>query len=138
MELLTVSGTLESLETIREYIKAAATMAGLDRKAAYRLLVAVDEVATNIVTHGYAEAGLEGMVDVRAAIDEQTLRIVLEDRGAAYDPDLQSPSDFDLPLEQREIGGLGLLLATRNVDEFSYERLGDRNRHIFVVNRTTG
>ncbi len=138
MEQLTVPGTVESLEDIREYVKTAAAIAGLDRKAAYRLVVAVDEVASNIMTHGYAEVGLAGMVDVWAEIDEQVLTIYMEDTGVAYDPSPQSPDDFDLPLEEREIGGLGLFLANRNVDEFRYERLGDRNRHTFVVYRNTG
>ncbi len=138
MEQLTVPGTLESLEVIREYVKTAATLAGLDRKAAYRLVMAVDEVASNIMTHGYAEVGLVGMVDVWAEIDEYVLTIYMQDTGVAYDPSAQSPDDFDLPPEEREIGGLGLFLANHNVDEFRYERLGDRNRHTFVVYRNTG
>ena len=136
MEPLSASGTLESLELIRDYVKAAARMAGLDRKAAYRLQLAVDEIATNIMTHGYAEAGLEGMLEVSATLDEETLTISIEDTGVAYDPSPQPLEDLDLPLEQREIGGLGLFLAIQNVDEFRYERVGDRNRHTLIVNRT--
>jgi serine/threonine-protein kinase RsbW len=138
MEQLTVPGTVESLEVIRAYVQTAAAMAGLDRKAAYRLVVAVDEIASNIMTHGYAEVGLEGMVDVWGKIDEHVLTIYMEDTGVAYDPSPQSPDAFDLPLEAREIGGLGLFLANHNVDAFRYERLGTRNRHTFVVYRNTG
>ncbi len=138
MKQLTVPGTVESLEAIREYIKTAAAMANLDRKVAYRLVVAVDEIASNIVTHGYAEVGLAGMVDVWVKIDDHVLTVYMEDTGVAYDPSPQSPAAFDLPLEARELGGLGLFLANHNVDEFRYERLGDRNRHIFVVYRNMG
>jgi anti-sigma regulatory factor (Ser/Thr protein kinase) len=138
MEQLTVPGTLESLEIIREYVKTAAAIAGLDRKATYRLVVAVDEVASNIVTHGYAEVGLAGMVNVWAEINEPVLTIYVEDTGEAYDPSSRPADDFDLLLEEREIGGLGLFLANRNVDEFRYKRFGDRNRHTFVVYRNTG
>ena len=138
MERLSVGGTLDALEVIRAYVLAAAGKAGLDKKAAYRLQLAVDEIATNIVTHGYAEAGLEGMIDMWADLDEKALTISIEDTGVAYDPGLQSIDDKDLPLEERQIGGLGLFLAIQNVDEFHYERVGERNRHTFIVNRTPG
>lgn len=116
---------------------AAATEAGLDKRAAYRLRLAVDEIATNIITYGYNEAGREGVIDVRADIDEQALKISLEDTGAAYDPrQAPLPDDLDLPLEERRIGGLGLYLAFDGIDELLYERIDDRNRNTLIVRRT--
>jgi sigma-B regulation protein RsbU (phosphoserine phosphatase) len=97
--------------------------------------LAVDEIATNIVTHGYAEAGLEGAVKVEAFIDEKHLTVYLEDTGAAYDPTQASMPDLDLPAEERPIGGLGVYLVIQGVDKFRYERVGDRNRNIFIMNR---
>jgi serine/threonine-protein kinase RsbW len=136
MEPLSVPGTLDSLGAIAEYVKAASAAAGLDKKAAYRLRLAVDEIATNVITHGYAEAGLEGMVDIRAEIDAETLIISIEDAGEAYDPlEREAPDDLKLPLEQREIGGLGVYLVCQNVDEFFYERVGNQNRNTFIMNR---
>jgi serine/threonine-protein kinase RsbW len=133
---LTVPGHLDSLNDIAVYIMKTATEAGLDKKAAYRLRLAVDEIATNIITHGYDEAGLEGEIVVRSSIDDETLTIYLEDTGAAYNPQLnEAPHDLNLPLEERQIGGLGLYLTTRNVDKFVYKRIGNQNRHTFVVNR---
>jgi anti-sigma regulatory factor (Ser/Thr protein kinase) len=137
MEPLSVPGTLDSLGVIREYVKAAAAAAGLNKRASYRLCLAVDEIATNIVTHGYAEAGLEGVVDLRTDIDEKTLTISIEDTGTAYDPrQSESLDGLDRPLEQRPMGGLGVFLAIRGVDKFLYERVGGRNRHTFIVKRT--
>ena len=65
MEDLSVPGTLDSLAVIREYVKAAADEAGLDGRRAYRLQLAVDEIATNIVNHGYSEAGITGSVRIQ-------------------------------------------------------------------------
>jgi anti-sigma regulatory factor (Ser/Thr protein kinase) len=136
MQPLTVPGTLDSLQAIAEYVKAAAAAAGLDRKATYRLRLAVDEIATNIVTHGYAEAGIEGAVEVWAEMDERTLTLSLEDTGVAYDPrQSKPPGNLDMPLDEREIGGLGVYLVYQNVDTFDYERVGDRNRNTFCMNR---
>jgi serine/threonine-protein kinase RsbW len=137
MDPLIVPGALESLEAIREYIATAASMAGLDKRASYRLTLAVDEIAANSVQHGYAKAGIEGVLIIRADLGEQTLTISLEDTGAAYNPEHQSTVDRDIPIEQRQAGGLGLLLAIGNVDSLHYERIGNRNRHIFLVKRST-
>ena len=138
MEPLTVPGNLDSLSAIGQYIVAASADAGLEEKAAYKLRLAVDEVTTNIILHGYEEAGLQGNVYLEAHKDEKSLRIVVEDTAVPYDPTQKSPQDdLDVPLEERQIGGLGVYLAIQGVDAFKYERVGDRNRNIFIshINR---
>jgi serine/threonine-protein kinase RsbW len=135
MENLTVAGTLDSLDAIAKYVMAVAAATGLDKKTSYNLRLAVDEIATNIIIHGYEEAGREGVLDLQAVVDEQSLTISLEDTGAPYDPtERPNPDDLDLPIEQRQMGGLGVYLAIHGVDKFIYERVGDRNHNIFVVN----
>jgi serine/threonine-protein kinase RsbW len=134
MESLIVPGKLYSLRTIADYVLNAAKTAGLEKKASYNLRLAVDEIATNIIIHGYEEAGCEGNVNLQANLDEKSLTIILEDTGVRYDPTKKDPQDdLDLPLEERKIGGLGVYLAIQGVDQFSYARVGDRNRNIFVV-----
>ena len=138
MEPLTLPGTLDSLGAIAKYIKAATTAAGLDKKTSYRLRLAVDEIATNIITHGYAEAGLDGVLELSSEMDEKCLTIRLEDTGAAYDStERQTPDDLTHSLGERQTGGLGVFLAIQSVDKFLYERIGDRNWHTFIVNRST-
>jgi anti-sigma regulatory factor (Ser/Thr protein kinase) len=133
---ITVPGSLDSLDEIAGYVMKAAAIAGLDKKITYRLRLAVDEIATNIVMHGYEEAGLSGDIEVHSQIDADALTIYLEDSGVAYNPRLDKvPEDIDKPIEDRGIGGLGVYLAVQNVDKFLYERVGERNRHTFVVNR---
>jgi serine/threonine-protein kinase RsbW len=136
MESLTVRGTLEALGSVREYVMAAAAAAGLDRKATYRLILAVDEIATNAVVHGYADAGRQGDLELSAAIDTRSLSVTLEDSGPPFDPRrMPRPDDLDLPLERRDIGGLGVYLALKGVDRFVYEYAGGRNRNTFVMQR---
>lgn len=129
-------GTLTSLAPIGAFVLEHAAAAGLDRAAAYRLRLAVDEIATNIVLHGYEEAGRSGPIDVSAKLDTARLTIILEDDGEPFDPTSRSlPDDLDAPLEEREIGGLGVFLAIEGVDEFRYERAVNRNRNMFIVKR---
>jgi anti-sigma regulatory factor (Ser/Thr protein kinase) len=135
MENLTVAGTLDSLDAIAKYVMAVAAATGLDKKTSYNLRLAVDEIATNIIIHGYEEAGREGVLDLQAVVDEQSLTISIEDTGVPYDPAQRpNPDDLALPLEQRKMGGLGVYLAIHGVDKFIYERVGDQNHNIFIVN----
>jgi len=138
MKRSTVSATLDSLEAVAEFVMAAAAAAGLDKRESYRLRLAVDEIATNIIVHGYVEAGLQGALELCADIDERTLTLSIEDTGVAFDPRQAAVPETDLPLEQRPIGGLGVYLAMRSVDEFLYERVGDRNRTIFKLHLSSG
>ncbi len=134
MEPLTVPGRLDSLGAVRDYVKRAANDAGLDKKATYKLTLAVDEVATNIITHGYNEAGIEGNITLRAEHRNDALTVVLEDRAVPFDPLQQpDPDDLDQPLEQRDIGGLGIYLTLQGVDEFRYEWVDGHNRNIFTM-----
>ena len=140
MQSLLVSGNLDSLSDIGHFVNAAAAQAGLDKKVAYRLRLAVDEIATNIVVHGYDENGLTGDVLVMAELDAQALTIILEDSSPPFDPRnlLGRPEHIDRPMEERPIGGLGIYLTIENVDKFDYEFVDQRNRNIFVVRRPQG
>ena len=136
MQPLQVPGNLDSLSAIGKCVNEAALQAGLDKKATYRLRLAVDEIATNIVVHGYDEAGLSGQILVLSEIDAEALTIILEDNSPAFDPrQLGRPDHIDKPVEERPIGGLGIFLTLENVDRFDYEYVNNRNRNIFVVNR---
>ena len=133
---LTVPGELGSLGTIGEFILKAAEAAKLDKKATYRLRLAVDEMATNSIVHGYDETGLQGNVYVSAEIDDRSLFVYLEDTAPAYDPTKRpEPDDLDEPLEDREIGGLGIYLALEGVDSYEYEYVNGRNRSTFMMLR---
>lgn len=138
MKSSTVPATLDSLEAVAEFVMTAAAAAGLDKRVSYRLRLAVDEIATNIIVHGYVEAGLQGALELCADIDDRTLTLSIEDTGVAFDPRQAAVPETDLPLEQRPIGGLGVYLAMRSVDEFLYERVGDRNRTIFKLHLSSG
>jgi anti-sigma regulatory factor (Ser/Thr protein kinase) len=137
-EIITLPGTLPSLEPVRNFVKAAAEEAGLDKRQSYRLVLAIDEIATNVIIHGYQESDLEGSITLQVEVSDTKLTIFMEDTGLAYEPLSDSePEDLSKPLGERHIGGLGVFLAIHNVDRFLYERVDSRNRHIFVVFRNS-
>jgi len=139
MQPFTVPGILDSLSAIGQYVNTAALAAGLEKKVAYRLRLAVDEIATNIIIHGYQEAGRSGDIVVLSEIDQKTLTITLEDTSAPFDPrGLGRPEQIDKPIHERPIGGLGIYLTIESVDKFDYEYVNNRNRNIFIVKRPSG
>lgn len=136
MEPLIIPGVLDEIGLIGAYVVKAASKAGLEDKRAYLLRLAVDEIATNAIVHGYEKVGLEGELVITAEIGEGVLTIVLEDKGPPYNP-LKTPRPDDLhqPLGDRDLGGLGVFLAFQGLDEFRYERVGGTNRNIFMMNQ---
>ena len=136
---MTVPGTLDSLKTIANYVMSVAEQAGLEKKEAYKLRLAIDEIATNIVLHGYEEAGLTGNIDLSTNITDQAITITLEDSAIAYNPlqhNCPDESDLQQSLVERDIGGLGVFLAIDGVDDFTYEYINNRNRNQFTLNRS--
>ena len=135
MDSLTLAGQLESITAITDYVLSAAEAADLSEKTAYYLSLAVDEIATNIVLHGYEEAGLAGDLTITAVMQPKTLKIILEDSGLSYDPRQVAAPDLERPLHEREPGGLGIYLALRSVDKFHYCQHQGRNRSTFIIQK---
>lgn len=136
MNSLHLAAVPESLDAITAFVTSAAESAGLGAPTAYKLQLAVDEIATNIIVHGHQEAGRSGELTVRADLTDDALAIVLEDRAEPFDPRANaSPVNLDAAPEDREIGGLGVFLALRSVDRFEYAYVDGCNRNTFVMNR---
>lgn len=134
MNTLIVSGNLNSLNQITEYVIEITKKVGLNEIKSYKLRLAIDEIATNIIIHGYQEAGLEGNIKLHSEINPNCLTFILEDTGTFYDPTCKPPQqNFKLPLTQRPLGGLGVHLAINGVDNFIYERKDNINRNILQV-----
>jgi serine/threonine-protein kinase RsbW len=143
VESIVVSGDpnelSESLSTIRNYVMSASQAANLDKQAANRLRLAIDEVATNIIEYGYGRAGLQGQVKLSTAIDPDKLVLTLEDTAIAFNPHQHAmPTDFDAPPDERPIGGLGVFLAMKNVDAWDYEYVNNSNINRFTMKRSSG
>jgi anti-sigma regulatory factor (Ser/Thr protein kinase) len=139
MPTLTVPGELASLDAIGDFVLDQARLAGLDKQATYQLRLAVDELATNSIIHGYQENNVSGAVTVSADVDEHSLAIVVEDTAVPYNPlqrDLECVEEnFEKPLAERPIGGLGIFFVRQAVHEFRYEWREGRNRNVLIVHR---
>ncbi|WP_203329038.1 ATP-binding protein [Candidatus Laterigemmans baculatus] len=140
MRTLIVPSDLSSLDLVADLVLEEAREAGLDQRETYQLRLAVDEILTNIINYGYLANGLSGQIHVHAERYDESLVITLEDTSPPYDPCQRDTArvaeDFDKPLEERQIGGLGIYFALQAVSEFRYEYRDGRNRNIFIMRRS--
>jgi len=101
---------------------------GLPAPVRRSMHVALDELLTNTSVHGFP--GREGgEVTVEAKLGTDRVSVTLTDDGRPFDPfgvGVAAP-DTALPVEERRIGGLGIHLVRRMMDEVSYHRRADRN-----------
>ena len=88
--------------------------------------VALEEHLTNVFSYGY-KAGEKALVKVRLETAADSLNVEVSDDAWAFNPLTVPPVDTSVPLEEKPMGGLGLHLIRLNMDELSYERLGEKN-----------
>jgi len=95
--------------------------------------VALDELLANELSHGMADrdAG-SAKVEVQVQLDEERLTVTITDDGPGFDPFGQAEPDTTLSVEEREIGGLGIHLVRKLMDEVSYERRDGKNVVVLV------
>jgi anti-sigma regulatory factor (Ser/Thr protein kinase) len=99
---------------------------GLPSKLCAEFTLALDEVLTNIISYGYPDPG-EHTIIVRLAFEDGCLRAEVEDDGVPFNPLTAAEPDTAAPLEDRKIGGLGILIVKKLMDAVAYERAGGKN-----------
>lgn len=124
---ITLSAELESLSVFRALIKSAGqNVQGLNEQAVYDVQLAVDETCTNIITHGYA--GMEpGAIILKVEVAKNELVVTITDFGHAFEPIVPSAPDTDASIDEREVGGLGLLFVHMSIDDIQYESTPTEN-----------
>jgi serine/threonine-protein kinase RsbW len=128
---ISLPATSEGVARVAHEVAELGAAAGLPPARTYKLRLAAEEIATNIVDHGFGRAPRDPVPDFRMEwdCDEEWVRVHLVDTAGAFDPTAApAPTDLDAPLEERRMGGLGIHLVRASVDEFRYERRGQRNR----------
>ena len=112
---------------IRTFVEEACTTAGIGREDCLKLLLIVEELFTNTVTHGYRE---ESESPVWIAFDPRDAGFTLryEDAAPPHNPFGEyRPMDTAVLIAQQPVGGLGLKLIRNLATDFNYSRVGDRN-----------
>jgi anti-sigma regulatory factor (Ser/Thr protein kinase) len=92
-----------------------------------QLVLALDEVVTNVITHGGLASG--NAVTVTVDVQGNAILAAVEDPGPPFDPLSEAPpAPLTGSLQERPIGGLGLHIVRSIMQSLAYERADDRNR----------
>lgn len=127
MRELTVDATLESIPVITEFVDEQLIQLDCPMKAQAQIDIAIDELFSNIVHYAY-HPGI-GPATVRVEVVDEPLSVVITfiDQGVPYDPLAKADPDVTLSAEEREIGGLGIYIVKKNMNEITYEYKDGRN-----------
>ena len=94
----------------------------------------MEEAVSNIIFYAYEKGSVvDDAVDIRLEWVDRWLTVTLEDHGVAFDPTAKKDPDITLSAEERPIGGLGIFLIKKIMDEVSYRRVDGRN--IFIMRK---
>lgn len=131
---LRLDADLASLPVLDEAIEEFGTAQDWAMDMLFQVKLALEEVAVNVINHGYGESGHAFDVDLTSEPGALTIRIT--DEAQAFNPLTSAPeADLDASVDERRVGGLGLHLVQTMMDEMHYERVDGRNRLTLVKKR---
>lgn len=126
MAQITLPARLEYLEEMLNFIRASAQECRFDEKKISEIHLAAEEALVNVINYAYP--GSAGDLQLTCSVrNGATLEIEIRDQGIAFDPLSLPTPNIDAPLEERRIGGLGIYLIRKIMDEVRYAREGDSN-----------
>ena len=127
MKELTIAATVENIETVTTFVNEQLESYDCPMKAQMQIDIAIDELFGNIAHYAYNPE--IGQVTVRVEVVEAPLSVIITfiDNGVPYDPVAKANPDITLSAEEREIGGLGIYMVKKSMDEIAYEYKDGQN-----------
>lgn len=120
MKELTVPATLEELDTIQAFIEGELEETKCPMKDVLQLSIAVEEIYVNIAHYAYHPEVGEATVRIVVGGDPIQVTIQFLDHGKPFNPLLKEDADITLSAEERDIGGLGILMVKKSMDQVDY------------------
>ena len=121
MKELTIEAKVENIETVTNFVNEQLELLDCPLKAQMQIDIAIDELFGNIAHYAYNPE--IGQATVRVEVMEKPLSVVITfiDKGVPYDPLAKADPDTTLSADEREIGGLGIYMVKKSMDEITYE-----------------
>lgn len=136
MKTIRLSARIASLDTLIQFVSDFLGANGFPGERIQEIEMAAEEVLVNIIRYAYPE-GEPGEVEIRGRSEsDHELILEFEDSGAPFDPTSIPEPDLNLSLSEREVGGLGVFLVRKMVNEVRYRRAGERNILTFFVRKS--
>jgi serine/threonine-protein kinase RsbW len=134
MSKIVFDANFDNLDEIREIVAEAARQVGFSDKEIYAIQLAADEASSNIIEHAYA--GVKGgKLEIDISISDNKLKIIMRDHGKPFDPASVPEPNVKADLSERKIGGLGMYLMRKLMDEVSYESSPETGNILTMIKR---
>lgn len=127
MQERTFDAKIENLDQVLAFVDACLEPLGASMKAQMQIDVAVEEIFVNIASYAYNPNVGKATVRVEVSDEPVSVTITFVDHGVPYDPLARRDPDVTLSAEERDIGGLGVFLTKRIMDDVSYEYRNGQN-----------
>ena len=126
---LTVDATVENIPVVTAFVEEHLEQYNCPPKAQMEIDIAIDELFSNIAHYAYGKPPVEGKATVRVEVTPEPLAVIITfiDNGKPYDPLAKEDPDVTLSTEERPIGGLGIFMVKKTMDEISYEYKNGQN-----------
>jgi len=127
MKELTIAATVENIETVTDFVNEQLEALDCPMKAQMQIDIAIDELFGNIAHYAYHPE--VGNATVRVEVTEEPLAVIVTfiDKGMPYDPLRAAEPDITLSAEERNLGGLGIYMVKKSMDEITYEYKDGKN-----------
>ena len=130
---LQIEADLKELDRMRRFVEDQTTALGLDPSDIYDILLAVNEMVTNIIVHGYR--GQPGAIEIALRPADDALIIHLRDHAPPFDPTRVPAPDLTRPLHKRPPGGMGIHLTRRFIDTLSHRITTEGDNELTLVKK---
>jgi len=121
-----LKNSLSELDNLCEYLEDFGQKIGLSKKLIFEINLALDELFTNIISYGFKDEE-DHIIKVTITPQNEELCLYIEDDGIPFNPiDFETP-DVACSVENCNIGGLGIHIMRKLMNEICYQRCGDKN-----------
>ena len=121
MKELDILAKTENLDAVTDFVNEQLEAAGCPMKILMQIDLAVEEIFVNIANYAYSPEEGPATVRVQTDSEKSTVDITFIDHGVPYDPLAKQDPDVTLSAEQRAIGGLGIFMVKKSMDDVTYE-----------------
>ena len=123
IKAITVEATIQNVDTVTDFVNEILESHDCSIRAQTQIDVAIDELFSNIARYAYPSRKGSATVQVRMEPAESTVTVTFIDQGIPYNPLKRADPDVTLSAEERGIGGLGIYLVKKSMDDviYSYE-----------------
>ncbi|MFA7077930.1 MAG: ATP-binding protein [Syntrophomonas sp.] len=121
-----IKADLAEIERLAEIIEEYGKTHNISPKIIFGINLSLDELITNTINYGY-KGDKEHRIGVQLTLTPEEIEVEISDDGLSFNPLDQPPPDINQSIEDRPIGGLGIHLVRKMMDQVKYQRQGDKN-----------